>query len=252
MRAKFFVYCNRASSSAYRLAKALGGRRIKRFNSKYKQKAGDVVINYGCSNTGRIKPTLQKEYSCHVAISKMATFDAMLAARLPFPMYTKNKELAQKWLSQGKVLGRDLDRGSQGRGITVYRKGEILGDHLFYVKYMKKDREYRYHVVLGKVVHIAEKLRVGKERRGDNYNALVRSHHNGWILGFNHLADSPPPPGGENIAVRACAELGLDFGACDMGWNANDGFFVLEVNTGPGIEGTTLEKYTEAIRAYGM
>jgi hypothetical protein len=182
----------------------------------------------------------------------MATYDTMVAAGLPCPMYTKNKELAASWLVKGKVLGRDLDRGSQGRGITVYRKGEILGDHRFYVKYLKKEREFRYHVVRGKVVHVAEKMRVGKANRGDNYNALIRSHHNGWVLAFNHLVGNPPPQGGERIASYACGALMLDFGAVDMGWNPNIGFFVLEVNTGPGIEETTLAKYAEAIHAYGM
>jgi glutathione synthase/RimK-type ligase-like ATP-grasp enzyme len=248
MRAKFFVYCNRASSSAYRLAKALGGRRIKRVGSKYKQKKGDVVINYGCSDCGKIVPTLQKPYSVKVATSKMATFDTLYAAGLPIPMYTKSKKQAQEWASVGKILGRNLDRGSQGRGITVYKKGEILGDHLFYVKYMKKEREFRYHVVGGKVVHIAEKMRIGKEKRGDNYNQYVRSHGNGWVLAFHHLAGNPPPEGGERIASYACGALMLDFGAVDMGWNPDDGFFILEVNTGPGIEETTLEKYNDAIR----
>jgi hypothetical protein len=247
MRSKFFVYCNRASSSAYRLAKALGGRRIKRVGSKYKQKPGDVVINYGCSSTGNIVPTLQKEYSCHVAISKMATYDTMVAAGLPCPMYTKNKELAASWLLTGKVLGRDLDRGSQGRGITVYRKGEILGDHRFYVKYMKKEREFRYHVVRGKVVHVAEKMRVGKENRGDQYNPLVRSHRNGWVLAFHHLADKPPPEGGDVLARQACLALDLDFAAVDMAYNGRSGYSVLEVNTAPGIEETSLAKYAEAI-----
>lgn len=248
MRAKFFVYCNRPSSSAYRLAKALGGVRIKRVASKYKQKKGDVVINYGCSNCGKIKPTLQQPYSVHVASSKMATFFALFAAGLPVPQSTQDKAVAQVWASEGKILGRDLDRGSQGRGITVYKKGELIGDHLFYVKYIKKEREFRYHVVNGTVIHIAEKMRVGKAKRGDNYDAYIRSHNRGWVLAFGHLPGNPPPDGGDGIAVKACKELSLDFGAVDMGWNAADGFFVLEVNTAPGIEETSLERYVEAIK----
>jgi glutathione synthase/RimK-type ligase-like ATP-grasp enzyme len=230
------------------LAKALGGRRIKPVGSKYRQKKGDVVINYGCSDCGNILPTIQKPYSVKVASSKMATFDALFAAGVPVPMYTKNKELAQSWNTKGKVLGRDLDRGSQGRGIEVYDKGSILGDHLFYVKYVKKEREFRYHVVFGKVVHIAEKKRVHKEDRGPYYDPLVRSHRFGWVLAFGHLADNPPAPGGEKVAIEACAALDLDFGACDMAWNAKSGFTVLEVNSGPGIEETTLAKYAEAFK----
>jgi hypothetical protein len=252
MRSKFFVYCNRSSASAALLAKALGGRRIKPVGSKYRQKRGDVVINYGCTNCGNILPTFQKPYSVKVASSKMATFDALYAAGISVPMYTKNKELAKSWLLKCKVLGRDLDHGSQGRGITVYRDGEILGDHLFYVKYVKKQREFRFHVAFGKVIHIAEKMRVNKEDRGPEYDPLVRSHRNGWVLAFGHLAVNPPADGGGREAIAACAALDLDFGACDMAWNDRTGFTVLEVNTAPGIEETTLVKYAEAIRAYGV
>jgi hypothetical protein len=248
MRSKFFVYCNRASTSANRLAAALGGVRIKRVGSKYRQKKGDVVINYGCSDTGDIQPTYQKAYSCHVAISKMATLNAMHHYGIAAPMWTKDKKLAQSWLGEDKILGRDLDRGSQGRGITVYRKGDKLGDHLFYVKYMRKEREFRYHVAFGKVIHIAEKMRVVKENRGPNYDPLIRSHGNGWVLAFNHFDANPPPEGGANLARAACDVLDLDFGAVDMGWNADRGFFVLEVNTAPGIENTTLEAYANAFK----
>jgi hypothetical protein len=248
MRSKFFVYCNRASTSANRLAEALGGVRIKRVGSKYRQKKGDVVINYGCSDCGDVVPTLQKPYSVHVASSKMATFDALHAAGLPIPMYTKSKKQAQEWASVGKILGRDLDRGSQGRGISVYKKGEKIGDHLFYVKFMNKDREFRFHVVNGKVVHTAEKLRVGKEKRGDNYDKYIRSHNRGWVLAFHHLADNPPPELGGDLACRACTALGLSFGAVDMGWHEDTGWFILEVNTAPGIEETTLDAYAKAIK----
>ena len=48
-----------------------------------------------------------------------------------------------------------------------------------------------------------------------------------------------------NAAIKA---LGLDFGAVDIIYNeAEDQHYVLEVNTAPGLEGTTLQKYTEAI-----
>jgi len=40
--------------------------------------------------------------------------------------------------------------------------------------------------------------------------------------------------------------LGLDFGAVDIVYNENDNkAYVLEINTAPGLSGTTLEKYVE-------
>ena len=50
------------------------------------------------------------------------------------------------------------------------------------------------------------------------------------------------------LAISAVDSLGLDFGAVDIIWNeSEDQYYVLEVNTAPGVEGTTLQKYTEAI-----
>jgi D-alanine-D-alanine ligase-like ATP-grasp enzyme len=43
----------------------------------------------------------------------------------------------------------------------------------------------------------------------------------------------------------------LDFGAVDVIWNEKeDKYYVLEVNTACGLEGTTLDKYVEQFRRY--
>ncbi|MNY63636.1 hypothetical protein D3C86_2006230 [compost metagenome] len=48
------------------------------------------------------------------------------------------------------------------------------------------------------------------------------------------------------LAVNA---IGLTFGAVDVIWNEyRHQAYVLEVNTAPGLTGTTLEKYAEAFR----
>ena len=50
-------------------------------------------------------------------------------------------------------------------------------------------------------------------------------------------------------SVAAVRSLGLDFGAVDVVERQNKAY-VLEVNTAPGLVGTTLEKYVDAIREY--
>ena len=121
----------------------------------------------------------------------------------------------------------------------------MLGDHLFYVKYMKKEREFRFHVVRGTVIHVQEKLRMNKERRnGDNY--YVRSHGNGWVLAFTHLEANPPPMGGAELAQSAALCLGLDVAGVDMGYSDDTGYFILELNSAPGVEGETLRRYANA------
>jgi D-alanine-D-alanine ligase-like ATP-grasp enzyme len=48
-------------------------------------------------------------------------------------------------------------------------------------------------------------------------------------------------------AIKAVNCLGLYFGAADVIWNDKEQrAYVLEVNTAPGLEGTTLENYANA------
>ena len=55
-----------------------------------------------------------------------------------------------------------------------------------------------------------------------------------------------PDPVRDTIAVNAVKALGLDFGAVDIIYNEKENqYYVLEVNTAPGLEGTTLIKYAE-------
>jgi glutathione synthase/RimK-type ligase-like ATP-grasp enzyme len=54
----------------------------------------------------------------------------------------------------------------------------------------------------------------------------------------------------QSAATEAVRCLGLDFGAVDICTDGDGQPFVLEVNTAPGLEGTTLEKYKYAIERY--
>ena len=65
-------------------------------------------------------------------------------------------------------------------------------------------------------------------------------------LGASGLTAAGVLEGKEQEATAAVEALCLDFGAVDVVWNATKNkAFVLEVNTAPGVEGTTLEEYKE-------
>ena len=53
----------------------------------------------------------------------------------------------------------------------------------------------------------------------------------------------------EKQAVAAVVALGLDFGAVDVVYNVKEQkAYVLEVNSAPGLSGTTLDKYVEVFK----
>ena len=163
------------------------------------------------------------------------------------PEWTTSRAVAEEWISKGSiVVCRTLLQGHSGRGIVLAQSGgTLMVPAPLYVRYKKKRSEYRIHVFRGAVIDVAEKRRMRRERRPESYDGYIRNHANGWIFardGVTLPADAGP------LAVRACMALGLDFGACDIIYNEHDNkSYCLEVNTAPGLEGTTLERYTQAI-----
>jgi glutathione synthase/RimK-type ligase-like ATP-grasp enzyme len=47
-------------------------------------------------------------------------------------------------------------------------------------------------------------------------------------------------------AINACKALGLDFGAVDLIQDIKGNYYVLEINTAPGLEGATVANYAAA------
>ena len=75
----------------------------------------------------------------------------------------------------------------------------------------------------------------------------VRSNHRGWK--FAQVAVNTLPASLVSVATNAVKAIGLDFGAVDCAIDSNSNAWIIEVNSGPGLEGTTLEKYTEVLRS---
>jgi len=111
-----------------------------------------------------------------------------------------------------------------------------------YVLYKKKRSEYRVHVFNGQVIDVSEK----RKRRGiDRDDGYIRNLANGWVFCRDGIVE---PADLRDLAIRAVQALGLNFGACDIIWNERENkCYVLEVNTAPGLEGTTLQRYVDAI-----
>jgi glutathione synthase/RimK-type ligase-like ATP-grasp enzyme len=75
---------------------------------------------------------------------------------------------------------------------------------------------------------------------------MVRNHVNGWVFCTQNVGI---PDKALDYAVMAVAACGLDFGAVDIIWNeSRQEAYVLEVNTAPGIEGSTLNLYAEVLK----
>lgn len=148
-----------------------------------------------------------------------------------------------------RVVQRNLLRGSEGKGIQICTAPEQLTPAPLYVQYVPKTDEYRVHVVQGTVIDVQRKAR-SREVPDDEVNWEVRNHKNGFIFMREGVTPDTVPSQVQEQAVQAVQALGLDFGAVDIIWNQRrDKAYVLEVNTAPGMTGTTLDSYCQAFQA---
>jgi ribosomal protein S6--L-glutamate ligase len=126
-------------------------------------------------------------------------------------------------------------RGTQGLGVilaesmhalrSIVDAFNVLGYDLYLQRYIRKERgnDLRLFVIGDKVV--ASMRRVAK--RGEFRSNI---HQGGDAL------TAPALPEVEEMAVRSCRVLGLDYGGVDI-IETDEGNQVLEVNCSPGFEG---------------
>lgn len=242
------------SQSAKLLANGLTDRlglkvRRVRHDGRYRPKLRSLIVNYG-SNSRPNWPTngrwLNSPPACATAGNKLTAFNSFKNAALSIPEFTTNKEVATGWIAAGAtVVARTVLNGHSGRGIVLCDTTHPLADAPLYVKYKKKRKEFRVHVFQNQVIDVAEKRRRRKEERPSSFDGYIRNLANGWVF----CRDAVQKPADlDGLAIAACRALGLDFGAVDIIWNEwENKCYLLEVNTAPGLTGTTLVNYTNAI-----
>jgi len=236
----------RKSRSGKHLAKALG---VLHTCEQQFRKHGDfdLIINWGSTERISNGTYINQPEAVARACNKKASLESFKEAGVPCPVFTYNRRTAEAWL-QGDhtVVARTLLRAHSGRGIRIIDPAnrEKLPAAPLYTQYVKKADEYRVHVFGGQVLDMAQK----KKRRAVNnedVNYQIRSWRNGWVFCREGIE---VPQEVLDASVRAVDCLGLDFGAVDVGYNAKrKECCVYEVNTAPGVEGTTIESYTRAL-----
>jgi len=241
------------SNSARLLAQRfteLRGRKVfqvARDSRTYKNNRTPIIINWGCSDAPqwhRGNRFVNNPAATRVAGNKLLTFQALQqAGNVNIPEFTIDVEQAKKYFEGGggSVVCRTTLTGHSGIGIVLSESSDTLVGAPLYVKYIKKQKEFRVHVIFGKMVDIQQK----KKREGfENANFQVRNA-NGWVFCRENITE---PTGLRDNALNAVAALGLDFGAVDIILNEKQNkCYVLEVNTAPGLEGNSVKVYADNI-----
>lgn len=245
-----------SSESAKKLSAALSLTLAKPVRRLFTDERGTVVakpahgiINWGCSKApdrlmaGKF---INDPSKVAVAANKLTTFNLLKGVEgVCIPEYTTDYQQACKWVEEeGKVVVcRTKLQGHSGAGIVLAARVEdIVVNCPLYVKYIKKASEYRVHVAFGEVIDVqAKRQRTDYEGTTD---FAIRNHHTGWVYCREDIVE---PNDLRQQALNAVLTLGLDFGAVDIIYNKHQNkCYVLEANCAPGLEGTSVTKYTQA------
>lgn len=242
---KYLYAYNQSSEGAKKLALELNIKRIKHRNSNFKGNINKDVINWGATELP------EEVKKCNVInspeevqkVSNKLTFFQTYNDSCNLPEFTTDRKVAEEWLDNGYMcVCRTLLAGSGGKGIVISTVRDELVNAPLYTRYVKKKDEYRLHFFNGEIFDTQRKART-LEADDEKVNWQVRNHENGFVF---VRTDVNPPEAVNEEAMKFIEATGLDFGAIDIIYNAReDKAYILEVNTAPGLTGTTLENYAK-------
>ena len=208
----------------------------------YQPRWQDYVINWGGSKEWPWMNYTDKKLwedvtNKHYFFEKVSAWNKISEHKVNIPEWTTDPNVAKTWGEN--VVCRTILTGHSGKGIVL---GTVVPAPL-YVMYKKKRHEYRVHFAKKdgwqyEIIDITQK----KKRKGfENVNTKIRNHQNGWIYARENIFI---PHDLKAQATQAAVVSDLPFGAVDLIWNEHeDKCYVLEINSAPGIEGTTLQNY---------
>lgn len=247
MAIKIYPY-RQGSRSATALANALGGRVLRREGSTYRYRDRDTIINWGASACPH--PCLNVPAAVECAANKLDTFNRLsYDGGVSIPEFWTNREDIPN--EAFPVVCRTILRGHSGAGIVIAATRNDLVAAPLYVRYVKKQQEYRVHVGINRAGEASIIKIQRKARRMDvpdaNVNWQVRNLDGGFIYAILEERDVPQTV--INNARMTIHDMGLDFGAVDVIYNERErSAYVLEVNTACGIEGSTGDAYAAFFR----
>lgn len=232
-----YVFSSRPSRSARSLARALKGRRISSQGDIHIGTSG-TVINWGDSSCP-FKNAINKPDRVAVATNKLRCFNALATSGVSIPRFAARKDCVS-W--KGTTVVRHKLQGHSGDGIEIV-EGKDFPNAPLYVEYIKKSEEYRVHVIGDQVVLVQRKAR-RRDVPDERVDWKVRNHSNGFIFQRNEVSC---PESVTRSAIDAIRALSLDFGAVDLILGKTK-TYVLEINTAPGMEGSTVNDYREGFK----
>ncbi len=212
---------------------------VKPDSRKFRPRRTDKYIYYGGTRLCDWYTPNVLNHNRLWATDKLLSFQRFTAEGLSTVEWTTDRTIACTWPI---TVCRHYLSSHSGLGIEIWDNNDLVFPQApLYTKYMKKTFECRIHVMNGVVMD----GQIKKKRTDAEANTLIRNAHTGWVYCREGYT---PDEAAKQLAIAAVAALGLDFGAVDLIYNKHyNQYYLLEVNTAPGLTGTTLTNYTQEI-----
>ncbi len=212
-------------------------------------------VNWGCGDPEAVSRAVIGGRILNLrtgtATNKLEAFRAMISQNIPIPEFTTNRARATLWVQQGsRVYCRTMLRGHSGEDIVMADQDNPPVHAALYTREVVKRHEFRFHVMDGVVID-----GVRKAFRSDvpiaERDRTIMNHAAGsvFIRSGNSLTRAHSDQDLQTMCINAVSAVGLDFGAVDVMSDGEGNYYVLEVNTAPGLEATTLERYADGLTA---
>lgn len=214
-----------------------------------------TVLNMGLKSNRRLEDYISRggnliNYPAAVATcsNKLYTLEALRGT--PYCLeYTTDWYRPIQWTEEGHdVVARHVLNGHSGEGITIIPAFSRWGDEVeapLFTKYFKKTAEYRVHCSPHTIVDVRRKAK----RRGhvlEGQGTHVWNHSAGFVYKIEGVTPDTVPASVLHAAQTAVYNTGMGLAAVDLGYDADtDQVKVFEVNSAPGLTGSTVKWYTE-------
>lgn len=184
------------------------------------------VVNYGHGGASNL-PTLNARAGNLNKYAELETLRAKGVQTVPFSRTPR--DLA------GPIMGRRVHH-TRGTDIVVFRNREEARGRDFYTTLIPKAAEYRVWAFRRLPIATYEKVLTYPAKYGRRGRSKeVWNWRNGYAYQFRHPDTVAKDL--KAIGVAAVEAMGLDFGAVDIIKGTDNQYYVLEINTAPGVEG---------------